>query len=874
MKLINKNIFYLIFLILLSIHPTFGKKLSKTDSLKNVLKIANNDSIKIIILNELCWEYKNSNPDSAICFCNKALAFGKNANNKNLIARTYNNFGNIYSNKGEYETSVKYYIKALNIYKKTNNQKGLGDVYNNIGIIYTYQGDFDKALEYYNKSLRIDIKMKSKNLAKSYSNIGVIYFYKGDYCNALNNFLECLKIEEKHNIIEGMSYTYNNIGEIYAFQKDYTNALKYYNKSLKIKKEINDINGLASAYFNIGDIYIIKNEFQKALEYNIIALENRKQIDDKNGITNSYIQLGKIYNYLKQYNKALIYLNKSLILAKKIGYPQGIANANNNLGITNINKKKYKTAISHLLKAYEIGIKIKAPLIIKTASNNLSQAYSNINNYQDAYKFHVIYKQISDSANIENHTKKITELEMQYEFDKKQKIKKLKDKQLALAHKAELKRQKIIKNSFIGFSFFTLLVAFFIFRIYRIKKKTNEALEYKNIEIFTQKEEIIAQAKELEITNNELEKLSIVASETDNGVMIMDAEGKIEWLNEGYTKMLGYTLNDLLKEKGDNLLKVSAYKNIKDVFRSIYNSKNPKIYESENITKSGEKKWVQTTITPILNNNKEIRKLISIDSNITKLKNVEKEIIDSIVYAKRIQNALSPSKEILIKTIHQYFILNKPKGIVSGDFYWFSEIKNKIIIAVADCTGHGVPGAFMSMLGVTLLNKIVNEKGIIKPNEILDRLRNNVIISLHQTGEVGEANDGMDIALITIDKKNNYLEYAGANNSAYLFRNNELTEIFADKMPIGICQKTGTPFSCRKMSIQTEDIIYLFTDGYADQFGGENEKKFMYKNFKILLKKIHNLPMNEQETSLFKTHKKWKGNNEQVDDILIMGIKI
>ncbi|MCK4662640.1 MAG: SpoIIE family protein phosphatase, partial [Bacteroidales bacterium] len=252
----------------------------------------------------------------------------------------------------------------------------------------------------------------------------------------------------------------------------------------------------------------------------------------------------------------------------------------------------------------------------------------------------------------------------------------------------------------------------------------------------------------------------------------------------------------------------------------------------------------------------------------------KEEIIDGIVYAKRIQNALSPSKEILIKSIPEYFILDLPQGIVSGDFYWFSKINNKIIIAVADCTGHGVPGAFMSMLGITMLNKIINEKAIVKPNEILDRLRNNVIASLHQTGKSGEANDGMDISLITIDKKNNYLEYAGANNSAYLYRNNELTEIFADKMPIGIYREIETPFSCQKMSIQTGDIIYLFTDGYADQFGGSKGRKFLYKNFKILLKEIHHLPMYKQKTSLFKTHRKWKENNEQLDDILIMGIKI
>ncbi|MCK4662578.1 MAG: SpoIIE family protein phosphatase [Bacteroidales bacterium] len=404
--------------------------------------------------------------------------------------------------------------------------------------------------------------------------------------------------------------------------------------------------------------------------------------------------------------------------------------------------------------------------------------------------------------------------------------------------------------------------------------KQNKEILYQNAAIIQQKEEIKTQAEHLEHVNKELEKLSIVASETDNAVIIMDANGNIEWINEGFTRIYGYNYEQLVKKKGGNIIEGSANPNVINAVNTCLKNRKTIVYEILTTSKFGENIWAQTTLTPIIDDKGNITKLISIDSNITKLKNAEKEIIDSINYAKRIQNALFPSKEILKKTIPQYFILDLPQGIVSGDFYWFSEIKNKIIIAVVDCTGHGVPGAFMSMLGVTMLNKIVNEKGIIKPNEILDRLRKNVIISLHQTGKMGEANDGMDIALITIDKKNNSLEYSGANNSAYLFRNNEFTEIFADKMPIGIYSEIEIPFSCQKMSIQKDDIIYLFTDGYADQFGGSNGRKFLYKNFKNLLKEIHQLPLNEQKTKLFKTHRKWKENNEQVDDILVMGIKI
>ncbi|MCK4662639.1 MAG: SpoIIE family protein phosphatase [Bacteroidales bacterium] len=440
---------------------------------------------------------------------------------------------------------------------------------------------------------------------------------------------------------------------------------------------------------------------------------------------------------------------------------------------------------------------------------------------------------------------------------------------------------------FIILEILTALIGIIVYIRFREKKLIkdkrilNEKVIERTKEIEQQKEEIQVQAEHLSKINEELEKLSIVASKTDNAVIIMDAEGNFEWVNEGFIRLYELTINELINDFGENIIKATANPNAQELIKYAIQNKKTINYESYFVTKSQKMIWNQTTLTPILDENENIKKLIAIDTDISKLKNAEEEIssqkeeiIDSIIYAKRIQNALFPSKEIMLNIIPEYFILDLPQGIVSGDFYWVSKLKDKIIIAVADCTGHGVPGAFMSMLGVTFLNKIVNEKNITKPNEILDRLRNNVITSLHQTGEIGEANDGMDIALITIDKKNNSLEYAGANNSAYLFRNNELTEIFADKMPIGIYSEIETPFSCQKMSIQTGDIIYLFTDGYTDQFGGSKGKKFLYKNFRILLKEIHNLPMNEQETRLFKTHRKWKENNEQVDDILIMGIKI
>lgn len=249
-----------------------------------------------------------------------------------------------------------------------------------------------------------------------------------------------------------------------------------------------------------------------------------------------------------------------------------------------------------------------------------------------------------------------------------------------------------------------------------------------------------------------------------------------------------------------------------------------------------------------------------------------KDITDSINYAKRIQEAILPSGEYVKSLFPESFILYKPKDIVSGDFYWLTEKNNKVSIAAADCTGHGVPGAFMSMIGNSLLNEIVNDKGITEPSRVLHFLREGIIRSLKQKGKEGESKDGMDIAFCTIDFHEKRLQYAGANNALFLIRENELIEIKANKFPIGISDNQQ-PFTNNEMSIQEGDAVYLFSDGYADQFGGSEGKKYMRKRFKQSLLDIQQLNMEEQKKQLDKIIMEWRGEIEQVDDILIIGLK-
>lgn len=255
------------------------------------------------------------------------------------------------------------------------------------------------------------------------------------------------------------------------------------------------------------------------------------------------------------------------------------------------------------------------------------------------------------------------------------------------------------------------------------------------------------------------------------------------------------------------------------------------------------------------------------------LKQKNESITSSIEYASRIQRALLPPNEIIKKYLPDYFIFFKPRDIVSGDFYWFKQIGNYTVYAAADCTGHGVPGAFMSMLGISFLNEIVNDEEVNKPSQVLDKLRDKVKLSLRQTGKDNESKDGMDIAVCVIDNENLTVEFAGAYNPLYIIRKGELHEIKATRNPIGIYLKEK-PFENHKFQLEKGDVLYTFSDGYVDQFGGEDDGKFKAKNFKKLLLKISDKPMDKQKEILDGMLLQWQGETEQTDDIIVFGVRI
>ncbi|OQY05860.1 MAG: hypothetical protein B6I20_00195 [Bacteroidetes bacterium 4572_117] len=251
-----------------------------------------------------------------------------------------------------------------------------------------------------------------------------------------------------------------------------------------------------------------------------------------------------------------------------------------------------------------------------------------------------------------------------------------------------------------------------------------------------------------------------------------------------------------------------------------------------------------------------------------------KEITDSINYARNIQRAVMPPIDILNETVSDYFLINKPRDIVSGDYYWLGSKNGHMVITVADCTGHGVPGAFLSMLGLSFLKEITNKMENLQANIILDKLRKKIIEALHQTGDEDERKDGMDMALCILDLNNMKLQFAGAYNPLFYARGNHIEVLKGDRMPIGIHTKANVPFTGYEIEVQKGDTFYIFSDGFIDQFGGEQNRKFLTDNFKKLLCEIQGLDMQTQKKLIIQAFEIWKGDEIQIDDILIIGVKI
>jgi PAS domain S-box-containing protein len=395
---------------------------------------------------------------------------------------------------------------------------------------------------------------------------------------------------------------------------------------------------------------------------------------------------------------------------------------------------------------------------------------------------------------------------------------------------------------------------------------------------------IYRNARQKEKLNKELAKLSFVVSKSTNTVLIFNANMELEWVNNTFLNIYGMSMEDYKKENGKTLYDVSGHPDINKLIQECITKKTGMSYESVTDTKNMGNRWFQSMLSPIFDESGKLQNMMIIDSDITELKYIEeeirqknKDITDSIHYASRIQQSILPPREKFKDLLPESFIFHRSKDIVSGDFYWLGATENnsKVVVAAVDCTGHGVPGALLTVIGNDLLNHIINEKGISNPKEILQEMNLGIIHRFALTDE-DDSREGMDMSIFTLDRKgkDTLLQYSGAHNPLYYIRDNQLIEFTPIRYNIGsIPLEERDTIICHNLEIKANDMVYIFSDGYADQLSGETGKKFMKGKFKQLLLDIHKRPLAEQKSVLEKAHTEWKGETFQTDDMLVMGFR-
>ena len=441
------------------------------------------------------------------------------------------------------------------------------------------------------------------------------------------------------------------------------------------------------------------------------------------------------------------------------------------------------------------------------------------------------------------------------------------------------------------------------------RKRKNRQLARINDEVDRQKDHILAQADQLKQINKELEKLSIVASQTDNGVIIMDDIGNVEWVNRGFTNMYGYTFRDLKVNSTDCLTGFYASNpDIMSIKDECLGTSQSKVFESEIVTKQGKTIWVQSTLTPILDENNNIARLVTIDTDITQIKEQEQAIMQqgatlamqrdelamqnefiseqnahintSLTYAKTIQQTVMPL-EVNITRYFKYFGIFIPLQIVSGDFYWFTWVPDNdklAFTAAVDCTGHGVPGAFMCMISTRLLSEIIVEHKEYDTAKILEQLNIGLIAALKQ--EETDNNDSLEICICKILRTGDtdyVMQFSGAKRPLYVYHHDtqELDTLKGDRKSIGglMSRRNTQSFTAETMQLTSGDKIYMTTDGFINQFD-VNNKKYGSDRFVSLLKTIAPKELPEQKTIIEQEYQTYKGTAEQNDDITVFAVEL
>jgi tetratricopeptide (TPR) repeat protein len=636
-----------------------------------------------------------------------------------------------------------------------------------------------------------------------------------DICNAIN-------------FEKGLADCYHLNGMLHSNKGLFEKAIEYYEKSLVIREKHKDKRAWSNTQNNLGLVNWNLGKFDKAIEHYLKSLKIDEEFNDKGGMSISYNNIGLIYWSQGNLDKALEYILKANELNIELNNIEGQAGALSNIGGIYFYKGDVDLSIDYFIKARHIYEKLKDKKHTAQMNTNLGEVYGELKKYtiaiESLYEALNIQQEIEDRSGMIYTLNNIGQIYLKQENYEKAIEYLINASKLAESIGAKKQQSDTYK---------------LLSEVYAQNKNFGKAFEYqqKYIDI---KDSILNEVSAKQVAEMETR---YETEKKQQQIEIQSLKLTEQELTLQNNRVVGFAL-----ASGIILLIFMAV--------TLYN---------RFLIKKKANEQLQVAYTIIEEKNKDIT--------------------DSIEYAKTLQEAILPKTELLQKALPQSFIFFKPKDIISGDFYWFHKAKDKIFIAAADCTGHGVPGALVSMVGTNFLNQIVIEKGVEDPGKILSFLHKGIHSVFRREQSMKTANDGMDISLLCLnlnkstDANTHKIQWAGANNPLWIYKKNNtpdenFIEIKGDPAAIGGKTDSGFRFGTKELEIYSGDMLYLFSDGYQDQFGGEKGKKFLVKRFRQLCSEICHLSAGEQSKKIEENMSNWKGSYEQVDDMLIIGIKI
>ncbi|MCC5945200.1 MAG: tetratricopeptide repeat protein [Bernardetiaceae bacterium] len=578
------------------------------------------------------------------------------------------------------------------------------------------------------------------------------------------------------------------------------------------RKAQGDYRGASDFLNKAALIHWERKEYREAIDFFQRSLELNQRLSNQSGIYGIYSNLGTIYADLEKYDSAYYYFERTLEGRRKSGQKPTIISALINSSVVLNNLKRYNESAVLLTEALDLA----------KETNDIDQMKS-------------CYGMLAETYEKAGDTQKT-----RYYFDMYRGFHELSQRNRVVEAKNEAEEQRL--------------------RAALLEAEKEKA----QLEIELKEKEIKKERAKVEAKNDTLAELEKNFSKQELALRVMEQQSALR--EAEFEREKAAREEKIIRQKLWIVLTSGLLALVFVIALFIYRSRQQK--KQANIELRQKSYEISQQQNRIVVQNKKIEKAFS------EIEQKNKNITASINYAQRIQAAMLPDRRLIAQTLPQSFIFFKPRDIVSGDFYFFHEVDNKVILAAVDCTGHGVPGAFMSLIGNEVLSRIVKEQKITEPDKILNQLDQGIRNALHQ--EQTHNRDGMDMSLVTLDKERNILQFAGAKNPLYYFENQELKVIKGDKMSIGgDFHKSRSNFKLHEINSQNIESFYLFSDGFQDQFGGEEGRKFMVGRFKRLLASLQDKSIESQTQTVEQTFQDWIGEDyEQVDDVLLLGVKM